>query len=106
MGHDLAQRRTCALTITVDHGRRRSPTKARRRVPEGWRRAIYVEAPTSEKQLEQIGKAFKGVPQMTNMFEGVTPAEHESIVDLPAWAAIEQRFGASSIPLDAADNQR
>lgn len=31
---------------------------------------IYVEAPKSEKELEQIGKAFHGVPQMTNMFEG------------------------------------
>lgn len=31
---------------------------------------IYVEAPKSEKELEQIGKTFKGVPQMTNMFEG------------------------------------
>jgi len=45
---------------------------------------IYVEAPTSRKQIAQIGKAFKGVPQATNMFEGddetpwVTPAElHE-----------------------------
>jgi 2-methylisocitrate lyase-like PEP mutase family enzyme len=108
--------------------------------------ALYVEAPTSEKQLEQIGKTFRGVPQMTNMFEGdnetpwltpgelqtlgfsmilyptsqlfravraiergladlrqgkpmpkedgVTLAEYESIVDLPAWATIEQRFGA------------
>jgi 2-methylisocitrate lyase-like PEP mutase family enzyme len=32
--------------------------------------AIYVEAPKSVEQLEQIGRAFKGVPQMTNMFEG------------------------------------
>jgi 2-methylisocitrate lyase-like PEP mutase family enzyme len=31
---------------------------------------IYVEAPTSIKQLQQIGSAFKGTPQMTNMFEG------------------------------------
>lgn len=31
---------------------------------------IYVEAPKSKKELEQIGKAFHGVPQMTNMFEG------------------------------------
>ena len=31
---------------------------------------LYVEAPKSEKELEQIGKAFQGVPQMTNMFEG------------------------------------
>ncbi|MBV8809362.1 MAG: isocitrate lyase/PEP mutase family protein [Acidobacteriaceae bacterium] len=31
---------------------------------------IYIEAPKSEKELEKIGKAFKGVPQMTNMFEG------------------------------------
>ena len=31
---------------------------------------IYVEAPRSEKQLEQIGRNFKGTPQMTNMFEG------------------------------------
>jgi 2-methylisocitrate lyase-like PEP mutase family enzyme len=42
---------------------------------------IYVEAPKSEKQLRQIGKTFKGVPQMTNMFEGddetpwLTPGE-------------------------------
>ena len=32
--------------------------------------SIYVEAPKSEKELEQIGKSFRGVPQMTNMFEG------------------------------------
>lgn len=31
---------------------------------------IYVEAPKSTRELEQIGKAFRGVPQMTNMFEG------------------------------------
>jgi 2-methylisocitrate lyase-like PEP mutase family enzyme len=31
---------------------------------------IYIEAPKSEKQLEQIGRHFKGTPQMTNMFEG------------------------------------
>jgi 2-methylisocitrate lyase-like PEP mutase family enzyme len=31
---------------------------------------IYVEAPKSKKELEQIGRAFKGVYQMTNMFEG------------------------------------
>ena len=31
---------------------------------------IYIEAPKSEKQLEQIGSNFKGTPQMTNMFEG------------------------------------
>jgi len=31
---------------------------------------LYVEAPKSKKELEQIGKAFHGVPQMTNMFEG------------------------------------
>ena len=31
---------------------------------------LYVEAPKSEKELEQIGKTFHGVPQMTNMFEG------------------------------------
>ncbi len=31
---------------------------------------LYVEAPKSEKEIEQIGKAFKGTPQMTNMFEG------------------------------------
>jgi 2-methylisocitrate lyase-like PEP mutase family enzyme len=31
---------------------------------------IYIEAPTSVKELETIGRAFRGVPQMTNMFEG------------------------------------
>ncbi len=31
---------------------------------------IYIEAPRSEKQLEQIGSHFKGTPQLTNMFEG------------------------------------
>ena len=42
---------------------------------------IYVEAPKSIEQLEQIGKTFSGVPQMTNMFEGdnetpwLTPGE-------------------------------
>jgi 2-methylisocitrate lyase-like PEP mutase family enzyme len=46
---------------------------------------IYVEAPKSKKELEQIGKAFKGVPQMTNMFEGddetpwLTPKELDSL---------------------------
>jgi len=32
--------------------------------------AIYVEAPRSVEELERIGRAFNGVPQMTNMFEG------------------------------------
>jgi 2-methylisocitrate lyase-like PEP mutase family enzyme len=42
---------------------------------------IYVEAPRSIEELEEIGKAFKGRPQMTNMFEGdnqtpwLTPVE-------------------------------
>src|SRR5205814_10018384 len=42
---------------------------------------LYVEAPQSEQELRQIGAAFKGVPQMTNMFEGdnqtpwLTPGE-------------------------------
>jgi 2-methylisocitrate lyase-like PEP mutase family enzyme len=46
---------------------------------------IYVEAPKSEKELEQIGKAFRDVPQMTNMFEGdtetpwLTPKELSSL---------------------------
>ena len=46
---------------------------------------IYVEAPTSVKQLEEIGAAFKGIPQMTNMFEGdaetpwLTPMELASL---------------------------
>jgi 2-methylisocitrate lyase-like PEP mutase family enzyme len=31
---------------------------------------IYVEAPKSVKELEEIGKALAAVPQMTNMFEG------------------------------------
>jgi 2-methylisocitrate lyase-like PEP mutase family enzyme len=31
---------------------------------------IYIEAPKSEKHLEQIGSTFKGTPQVTNMFEG------------------------------------
>jgi 2-methylisocitrate lyase-like PEP mutase family enzyme len=31
---------------------------------------IYVEAPKSVDELEQIAKALPGVPQMTNMFEG------------------------------------
>ena len=31
---------------------------------------IYVEAPASVEQSERIGAAFKGMPQMTNMFEG------------------------------------
>jgi 2-methylisocitrate lyase-like PEP mutase family enzyme len=29
-----------------------------------------VEAPKSVRELEEIGKALRGVPQMTNMFEG------------------------------------
>lgn len=94
---------------------------------------ICVEAPKSKKELEQIGKAFRGVPQMTNMFEGdeetpwLTPkelsklgfsmilypttllfrvvraleralaegiglTEYETIVGLPYWAGIENRF--------------
>jgi 2-methylisocitrate lyase-like PEP mutase family enzyme len=46
---------------------------------------IYVEAPTSVEQLERIGAAFKGVPQVTNMFEGdeqtpwLTPQELSSL---------------------------
>ena len=46
---------------------------------------IYVEAPRSVKQLEQIGASFRGVPQMTNMFEGdqqtpwLTPMELASL---------------------------
>lgn len=31
---------------------------------------IYVEEPTSVEELEQIGRAFKGVPQVANMLEG------------------------------------
>ncbi|MBV9266533.1 MAG: isocitrate lyase/PEP mutase family protein [Acidobacteriaceae bacterium] len=31
---------------------------------------IYVEAPKSVKEIEEIGKALPGTPQMTNMFEG------------------------------------
>jgi 2-methylisocitrate lyase-like PEP mutase family enzyme len=106
---------------------------------------IYVEAPTSIEQLKEIGSAFKGVPQMTNMFEGdnetpwLTPMElhavgfsmilyptsllfravraiergladlrqgkqiapsdgvdlttYESIVDVPFWSLVENRFG-------------
>ncbi len=33
---------------------------------------IYIEAPKSKKELEQIGKTFHGVPQMTNMFRATT----------------------------------
>ena len=46
---------------------------------------MYVEAPTSVEQLTEIGAAFKGVPQMTNMFEGddqtpwLTPMELSSL---------------------------
>jgi 2-methylisocitrate lyase-like PEP mutase family enzyme len=46
---------------------------------------IYVEAPTSVKELEAVGAAFQGVPQMTNMFEGdeetpwLTPGELYSL---------------------------
>ena len=46
---------------------------------------LYIEAPTSVEHLEQIGAAFKGVPQMTNMFEGdnqtpwLTPMELSSL---------------------------
>jgi 2-methylisocitrate lyase-like PEP mutase family enzyme len=42
---------------------------------------LYIEAPRSDKELAQIGQAFTGVPQMTNMFEGdretpwLTPGE-------------------------------
>jgi 2-methylisocitrate lyase-like PEP mutase family enzyme len=46
---------------------------------------IYIEAPKSEKDLEKIGKAFRGEAQMTNMFEGdsetpwLTPKELSSL---------------------------
>ena len=46
---------------------------------------IYVEAPVSVEQLERIGSAFRGTPQMTNMFEGdnqtpwLTPMELSSL---------------------------
>src|SRR5262249_60842484 len=31
---------------------------------------IFIEAPQSEAELERIGRAFKGVPQLANMLEG------------------------------------
>ena len=31
---------------------------------------IYIEAPKSVKELDQIGRTFKGAQQVTNMFEG------------------------------------
>ena len=106
---------------------------------------IYVEAPRSVEDLERIARAFKGTPQMTNMFEGdgrtpwLPPSElyslgysmilyptsilfrvtlaieqaltdlqagratpqgegvdldhYETIVGLPEWSEIEERFG-------------
>ena len=46
---------------------------------------IYIEAPKSVEQLEQIGRAIPNVPQVTNMFEGdnetpwLTPGELHSL---------------------------
>lgn len=46
---------------------------------------IYIEAPKSVDDLEKIGRTFRGVPQMTNMFEGdnetpwLTPGELHSL---------------------------
>ena len=31
---------------------------------------VFIEAPQSEAELERIGRAFKGVPQLANMLEG------------------------------------
>ena len=31
---------------------------------------VFIEAPQSETELERIGRAFKGVPQLANMLEG------------------------------------
>ena len=42
---------------------------------------IFIEAPQTVKELEIIGAAFKGVPQLANMLEGgrrtpmLTPSE-------------------------------
>lgn len=46
---------------------------------------IYIEAPKSLDELEQIGSEFRGIPQMTNTFEGdnetpwLTPMELYSL---------------------------
>jgi len=45
---------------------------------------LYVEAPESAKELERIGETFRGVPQMTNMFEGDTETPWLSPADLHA----------------------
>src|SRR5205085_11993590 len=45
---------------------------------------IYVEAPTSVEQLERIGAAFKGTPQMTNMFEGDNQTPWLTPMELPS----------------------
>src|SRR5436190_5437744 len=73
--------RTDALAVEgIDAALRRGD-----RYVEAGADGIYVEAPTSVKQLEQIGATFKGIPQMTNMFEGdnqtpwLTPTELSSL---------------------------
>src|SRR5256885_6223680 len=45
---------------------------------------IYVEAPTSERQLQKIAKTVKDVPQMTNMFEGDNQTPWMKAADLHA----------------------
>ena len=49
-------------------------------------RLRLAAAPRSVDDLQRIGRAFKGVPQMTNMFEGdsktpwLTPGELHGLV--------------------------
>ena len=58
--------RTDALSV---EGRKRALKRAEKYLKAG-ADGVYVEAPRSREELEEIGKAFKGVPQVTNMFEG------------------------------------
>jgi 2-methylisocitrate lyase-like PEP mutase family enzyme len=58
--------RTDALSVEgLDHALKRSE-----RYLKAGADGIYIEAPESVEQLEKIGNAFKGTPQMTNMFDG------------------------------------
>ena len=49
---------------------------------------LFIEAPQTVQELERIGAAFKGVPQMANMLEGggQTPVLPPDELDRP-WAS-------------------
>jgi 2-methylisocitrate lyase-like PEP mutase family enzyme len=53
---------------------------------------IYIEAPKSEKRLEQIGGHFKGTPRMTNMFEGDDETPWLTPKELETTAILKRKF--------------